>query len=486
VGSDLIALRFISRCAFAAIAVVAVGIGPLASTAAAHGVQGRAQTPIPNEVFIIAAGAVLVVSFLGLAFGWSRPILAHVPWRRLPRPIERVILSRLTILMGRAIVLAGFLFVLGTAAFGSTRIGDNPAPLILFVVWWVGLVPISALFGNVWRELNPWGSIARVLRFPGQVEGRPLPAWLGYWPAAVVLLVFAWFELVYPAPASPRLIAVLIVLYSIGTLAAMRRWGVDAWLDQGEAFSVYTGLLALLSPVELRGESTDRQLGLRPPVVAATRLRVRPGLVGLIAVLIATVTYDGLSASRLWEYRDVIASERLIGLGFSDFTAGVIIGTLGLLGSLAVFALLYEGFSFASARVAGWRSTTNGRLAVAFIHSLVPIALAYFVAHYLTLFVFQSQDLIRLASDPLGTGADYFGTADHRIDFQLVSANAIWITQVAAIVIGHVVALAMAHDRALELERGRGEALRSQAPMLILMVLLTVAGLWSLSAGMAD
>lgn len=453
--------------------------------ARAHGVQGRAETPIPNEVFVIAAGVVLVVSFVGLAFGWSRPVLATVPWRRLPRGVERVILAAPTIWIGRGLVLAGFLFVVATAAFGSTRIGANPAPLIVFVVWWVGLVPISAIFGNVWRELNPWATIARLIRVPATRADRQLPAWVGYWPAAAVLLAFAWFELVYPTPASPRMIAVLILLYTAVTLIGMWRWGIEQWLDQGEAFSVYTGLLALLSPVELRGTGSDRQLGLRPPFVAATRIRVRPGLVGLIAVLIATVTYDGLSASGLWKRRDVIASERLIDLGLSDLWAGVLIGTFGLLGSLAAFALLYEGFSALSGRLAGWRGTSNGRMAVAFLHSLVPIALAYFVAHYLTLFVFQSQDLIRLVSDPLGSGADYLGTSDHRIDFQLVSANAIWITQVAAIVAGHVIALAMAHDRALELERGRGEALRSQAPMLILMVFLTVAGLWSLSAGMA-
>lgn len=457
----------------------------LAVPALAHGVQGRAETPIPNEVFVIAAGAVLIVSFFGLTFGWSRPVLAHVPWRRLPRPIERAILSPLTIWLGRLVVLAGFLLVVATAAVGSTRIGSNPAPLIVFVIWWVGLVPISAIFGNVWRELNPWATLARLLRIPAERSGRALPAGMGYWVAAIVLLAFAWFELVYPTPASPRMIAVLIGLYSIATLVGMWRWGIERWLDQGEAFSVYTGLLALLSPVELRGQGADRQLGIRPPFVAATRIRVRPGLVALIAVLIATVTYDGLSASGLWKRRDVIASERLIDLGFSDFTAGVLIGTLGLLGSLAVIALLYEGFSALSGRLAGWKSTSQGRISIAFLHSLVPIALAYFVAHYLTLFVFQSQDIIRLASDPFGTGADLFGTADSRIDFQLVSANAIWITQVAAIVIGHVIALAMAHDRALELGHGRGDALRSQAPMLVLMVLLTVAGLWSLSAGMA-
>ena len=475
--------RAFRRC-IAAVAAAALSVA-LPSVAFAHGVQGRAETPIPNEVFVIAAGAVLIVSFVGLAFGWSRPVLATVPWRRIPRPIERVLLAGATIWIARFIVLAGFLVVFATAAFGSTRIGANPASLIVFVVWWIGLVPLSALFGNVWREVNPWATIARLVRIPAQRPDRPLPSWVGYWPAAAVLLAFAWFELVYPAPASPRLIAVLIAVYSSTTLIAMWRWGIEQWLDQGEAFSVYTGLLALLSPVELRGSGTDRQLGIRPPFVAATRVRVRPGLVGLIAVLIATVTYDGLSASGLWQRRDVIASERLIDLGLSDLWAGVLIGTFGLLGSLAAFALLYEGFSALSGRLAGWRGTSNGRMAVAFLHSLVPIALAYFVAHYLTLFVFQSQDLLRLVSDPLGSGADYFGTADSRIDFQLVSANAIWITQVAAIVAGHVIALAMAHDRALELERGRGQALKSQIPMLVLMVFLTVAGLWSLSAGMA-
>jgi hypothetical protein len=147
----------------------------------------------------------------------------------------------------------------------------------------------------------------------------------------------------------------------------------------------------------------------------------------------------------------------------------------------------FETASWASARAAGWPNLTSiGRIATAFAHTLIPIALAYFVAHYFTLFVFQAQDLIRLVSDPFGRGWDLFGTADHKIDFQLVSANVIWAVQVTAIVVGHVVALALAHDRALQLARNHRDAVRSQWPMLILMVLLTVAGLWSLSEGMAS
>lgn len=448
----------------------------------AHGVQGRADTPIPIEAFFAVAAAVLIVSFLGLTFGRSNPKLAGYRWRRAPRFIETVVLSPLTLWTFRLLTLAAFLVVFLAAAFGSTLLGSNIAPLVIFVVWWIGLVPITALFGNVWREINPWVTIASLLRFQKHEAKHQLPKWLGVWPSAGIILVFAWLELVYPTPAEPRLIAVILGAYSLLTLWGMRRYGVNPWLDSSEGFSVYTGLLALLAPVEVR----NGQLGFRMPFVAATRMKVEPGVVGLISVLIATVTYDGLSTSPFWKIRDVAASERLIDVGLNDFQAGVLIGTFGLLASLIVFVVAFEFFSWASGQLANWKFTSVGRVASAFAHSLVPIALAYFIAHYFTLFVFQSQDLVRLASDPLGFGWDLFGTSDSRIDFQAVSAEAIWGVQVIAIVTGHVVGLAFAHDRALEMARTHKEALRSQSPMLVLMVLLTVAGLWSLSAGMSS
>jgi hypothetical protein len=209
-------------------------------------------------------------------------------------------------------------------------------------------------------------------------------------------------------------------------------------------------------------------------------------MVAFIAVLIATVTFDGLSGSSFWQTRDVAAAERLITLGMPDLPAGILVATVGMLVTMLVVLVAYEVAAWSSARAAGWPNATSvGRIAVAFAHTLVPIALAYFIAHYFTLFVFQSQDLLRLASDPFGRGADLFGTADRRIDFQLVSAELIWGVQVAAIVVGHVVALALAHDRALQLAGSHRTAIRSQVPMLVLMVALTVAGLWSLSEGMA-
>lgn len=463
-------------------AAAAAGLLALAPAASAHGVQGRAETPIPISAFFWVAAVVLVVSFAVLGLGWSRPQLASVPWRPAPAWLDRVVTSPVVSWVARAAVLAVFVLVLAAATFGSKRLNENVAPLTIFVVWWAGLVPVSVVFGNVWQAVNPWATIARLARLPDATRHEP-PSGMGCWPAAALLVLWAWVELAYPTAARPRLIAALIIGYSLLTLGGMARYGVARWLERGEVFSVYTRVLGTLSPVEVR----DGRLGFRPPLVGVTRLSTGPAVVAFVVVLIGTVTFDGLSGSRFWEERDVIAAQRLIERGVDSFTAGVIVATIGLLVTLAIVLAAYEGCSWLAARLGGWRHGGGaGRPAVALAHSLVPIALAYVVAHYFTLFVFQSQDLIRLASDPFGRGSDLFGTADHKINFQLVSANAIWAVQVAAIVIGHVAALALAHDRALELSAGHRAALRSQAPMLVLMVALTVAGLWSLSEGMAE
>lgn len=270
--------------------------------------------------------------------------------------------------------------------------------------------------------------------------------------------------------------------YTLLTLAGMWRYGVRRWLDNGEMFSVYTSVLATMSPWEHREVDGRRRLGLRPPIVGVTSLDERPAQVAFIGALVATVSFDGLSGSDFWARRDVTAAERLIDLGIEGFTAGIIVATIGLLVTLAVVIGAYQAAAWLSAHIG--RFPDMGAAGSSFIHTLVPIALAYFVAHYFTLFVFSGQDIVRLISDPFGSGADLFGTADFRIDFQAVSPNAIWAVQVGAIVIGHVIGLALAHDRAVELSPTHRLAVASQGPMLVLMVALTVLGLWSLSEGM--
>jgi hypothetical protein len=115
------------------------------------------------------------------------------------------------------------------------------------------------------------------------------------------------------------------------------------------------------------------------------------------------------------------------------------------------------------------------------VHSLVPIAVVYVMAHYLTLFVFQGQAVRYLASDPLGNGWNLFGTAQAAINYGVLSQNATWYLQVGFVVAGHVAALALAHDRALAIYPQTKLAVRSQYWMLVVMVGFTSLALWLLA-----
>ena len=154
------------------------------------------------------------------------------------------------------------------------------------------------------------------------------------------------------------------------------------------------------------------------------------------------------------------------------------LGTAGLFGTIAVIGGGYWLASLAAARLAG-SERSPGEVANDFAHTLVPIALAYAVAHYFTLVLFEGQQLFAALSDPFSLGWDLFGTATWRVNV-LLSPEAVWYIQVAVIVLGHVAGVVLAHDRALVEFKGE-DAVRSQYAMLILMVALTSLGLFILA-----
>ena len=115
------------------------------------------------------------------------------------------------------------------------------------------------------------------------------------------------------------------------------------------------------------------------------------------------------------------------------------------------------------------------------MHSLVPIAAVYVAAHYLTFLVFEGQAITYLASDPFGQGWDLFGTVNSGIDYTIFPQEDTWYVQVAVVVVGHVAALMLAHDRALALYGDARLAVRSQYWMLGVMVGFTSLALWLLA-----
>ena len=108
--------------------------------------------------------------------------------------------------------------------------------------------------------------------------------------------------------------------------------------------------------------------------------------------------------------------------------------------------------------------------------TVVPIALGYTVAHYFSLLVLDGQTTWILASNPFGrAGVDLFGTYRNAVDLKAVGPDAISLVQVGAIVVGHVLGVTLAHERAL-LSARRARA-SDQLPLVVVMVLFTIGGL---------
>ena len=433
----------------------------------AHGIGGVQDPPIPMWLAYYGGAAVLVLSFAALGALWKTPLLE----RERLRGLVTIPAAALRVLFG-ALGLALFVVVFAAALVGERSVGTNIAPTFIWVIFWLGLVPATILLGNVWAWLNPWRAAADFVAWcwrQAKLDWEPpftYPERLGRWPAAVLLFCFAALELAYTEPSDPRMLALAVAIYSWITWVAMAAFGRETWLRNGEAFTVYFGLLSRLSIVTLR----RRRLELRGPLDRVARDREPPGTVAFVAVMLGSVAFDGFGRTSYWQDRLFRIESELGAIAFN---------LLGLVLAVAIVAVAYVGAVEVARRIGRERA----RLEQAFIGSLIPIALAYLIAHYATLLLVQGQLAIPLASDPFGYGWDLFGTLDYRVNVQPLSADQIWYLQAGALVTGHVLGLVIAHDKALALFGSSRVALRTQYAMLGLMVLYTVGGLWLLSRG---
>jgi hypothetical protein len=455
--------------------LAASAAGP--SAADAHGLVGKTVKGLPNWLFAWGAAIVLVLSFVALSALWQTPRLQELRERR--RVAIPWVLEPLCGLLGVA-AFAGFVYA---GLDGSQDPLNNIDPTVTFVVFWVGVPILSALVGDVFKPLNPWRAIARGAGWvTGRLAGDELPEPLAYprrlgrWPVVVGIVGFGWLELVYVNRDDPSTLALLALGYAAVQLVAMSLFGRDQWERQGDSFGVYFGLFARLSPLDWR----ERAVWTRRPLEGVTSLDITPGTVAVICAAIGVITFDGLSAGPFWTELAPHLQHWFLDLGLSAEPALEAAFTLGL----AVAIGVVSGFFWLGVR--GMRSVdpsfATADLARRFVHTLVPIALAYLVAHYFSLVVYQGQGMVYLLSDPLGNGANLLGTASFQIDYSIISATAIWYVQVAALLAGHVCGLMLAHDRALATYRSSEVATRSQYWMLVVMVGFTSLGLWLLSA----
>jgi hypothetical protein len=432
----------------------------------AHGIGGAKDLPVPAEYAMAGAGAALAVSFIVLALAWRTPRFdAATHGRPAPAWLASLVDSRGFALALRVAGLVFFGYVVWAAVAGPDLL-LNPTFGVVYVLLWVGLVPMSLLFGPFYRAVSPVRTIHLV--FTRLTGGRPdegiatLPRRVGMWPAAFGLLAFVWLELVYPGSTYLSPVRLWFAGYIALTIVGAAVFG-SGWLEKADPFEVYSTLVGHLS---VFGRTADGTLVLRSPLGNLDGVPPERGLVAVVAVLFGSTAFDSFKDSNQW-LRFTQSSS--LSSTWLDFLA------------LLVFCAVV-GVTFAAATMSTGVQEGFGRrtLPDRFAHSVVPIVVGYVVAHYLSYFAEVGQQTVVQLSDPLGKGWNLLGTADWKVSYWISThPTFLAVVKVLAVVTGHVLGVIAAHDRAVKLLPKRHQ-LTGQLPLLFVMVFYTVTGLYLL------
>jgi hypothetical protein len=450
-----------------------------ATPALAHGTEGGFVLLLPTRFYLAGAAIAVAASFVLLALV-PAPVVERVAQFRLPLfPSPRLspaLPSTLAFLFLAMLVLAGI--------FGSRDPVENPLPLFIWTVWWVGFTLLQAVVGPLWQWLNPWsGPLAVLRRITGIGVGNGflrLPGRVGYGIAILQFFAFAWYELIDLAPSDPFRLAVAVIGYWLLNLAGMIAFGERDWSARAEPFGIFFGLVGGMSPFGRRQRDGHVRVGLVWPgrmLLDRTGMPVSGVLFVLLAL--ASVSFDGFSRTFVW-----LSSIGINPLEFPGRSAVTVAGTAGLIGAFALLSVVFFAAVAGGCALIGRRGETlqaAGRL----IYSIVPISIAFHFAHYFTSLLTDGQSVRIVASDPFGRGWNLFGTANDYVTMSFMNTfegvRFIWNTQTAAIALGHIAGIVMAHVLAIRMFGPTKAATLSQVFLAALMVFYTAFGLWLLS-----
>ena len=501
--------------------LLALGAAALAHPVYAHGFGERTELPVPLGYFLVGAGVAVALSFavIGLFVKGGAARASYWRYNLFRVRALRLVLTSPILLPLKLLSVFVLGLVIAAGLVGEQPPSSNFAPIFVWIVWWVGMAFLVALVGNLWALFNPWKilfdgaeGVFRLFR-PGRSLSLNLnypPTW-GIWPAVILFLCFSWLQDAFPQSSLPDRVAVMAIVYTAITWAGMALFGKHRWLRQGEAFSVAFGFLARFAPTEVRVRSPElcracdgqcldrdgecvncyqcfekadasdgsRELNVRPLAVGLSRNEpMTNDALAMVVLLLATVTFDGFSATSAWvDFQSFVVDIFSSSMNYAAFNSLTVADTVGVLLFPVALLAVYLIFCYFMSRSVG-QSAGALSLARAFACSLIPIALAYNIAHFITLLLIQGQLIIPISSDPFGYGWDLFGAAGYNLDIGVINARVLWFLSVAVIVVGHVLAVYLAHLAAIRLFKDRTMALNSQYPMLTLMVLYTVASLW--------
>ena len=481
------------RCASVLMFLVPIMSIEFIAQAQAHAFEVRYDLPIPLWLYLLAAGLTVALSFLIFSIGQKKPVHPQSKMSiKLPLLLQKILVQPILICSVKLVSMIIFISVVISAAYGPQFAGVNFSSIFIWVIWWSGMAYIIALLGNVWPVINPWNnlyeSVEKLCQWVG-IEKQlslnlPFPSWLEKWPSTLFLLIFIWLELVYPARDTPLTLASLILTYSALTWLGMWLFGREFWLSNGEVFTQVFDLFGKFSPIYTTHVQGQVNMHVRHYALGLARSEVvNKAQTTFILILLASLTFDGFSATPLWsEIRSWFYFNMASGFGVNGL---ILTDSLGVLLAIIGFSSLYFTTCWLMSLLVSIKMRAM-EIAKRFALSLIPIALAYHLAHYFTYLLIQGQNIVPLLSDPVGRGWNLFGTIGYTPDTEIVSAGLVWAIAISSVVIGHIAAVWLAHNEVYKVFNSKKDAWRSQIPMVVLMVAYTMSSLWILAQPVVD
>ena len=403
-----------------------------------HGVVNVGDLPIPFDIVLNSSALVVLITFVYLKVSWKESIIT---------PRQEVFNDKQNFI-GKLFGIIILFLLVAPGIFGNESSKTSVAPLILWVFLWIGVPVLGLLFGDIYSKFNP-------LNLFSLKSDKPESVYF----ACILFIGLTWFELVWRRPGNPLNIAV--VLITLFVCVNLLRYFLKKSLIEVDP-------LLLLHYLYSKLKLFNSKPYFRSLLDNIGNLAKLKGIEYFVLLMIGTVTYDGLRETTFW-YNQF--GSRTDDMGFS--TMMFLIMNLGTI-------LFYRFACFFAIKVGGSDLELN-HVSNLFGHTMLPIAFAYHVTHYLTLLLFESQTFFYRFNDPIGIGMNILNVEEPTINY-FIEPLVIWGIQVAVTLLGHMLSVVLAHDLAVKLF-GHQQSDKTQYIFLFITVALTLQALFVLSVG---
>ena len=410
----------------------------ISSASLNHGVVNVGDLPIPFDIVLNSSALVVLITFVYLKVSWKESIIT---------PRQEVFNDKQNFI-GKLFGIIILFLLVAPGIFGDESSKTSVAPLILWVFLWIGVPVLGLLFGDIYSKFNP-------LNLFSLKSDKPESVYF----ACILFIGLTWFELVWRRPGNPLNIAV--VLITLFVCVNLLRYFLKKSLIEVDP-------LLLLHYLYSKLKLFNSRPYFRSLLDNIGNLAKLKGIEYFVLLMIGTVTYDGLRETTFW-YNQF--GSRTDDMGFS--TMMFLIMNLGTI-------LFYRFACFFAIKVGGSDLELN-HVSNLFGHTMLPIAFAYHVTHYLTLLLFESQTFFYRFNDPIGIGMNILNVEEPTINY-FIEPLVIWGIQVAVTLLGHMLSVVLAHDLAVKLF-GHQQSDKTQYIFLFITVALTLQALFVLSVG---